>query len=86
MQSRQIINDSYYCVRSKPEGKVSVLTTNSYVVGEYDDRSGDIRWQRVVVANQKVAIQNFLQRHYPLKVEVRVEAPKSGRKTATAAA
>ena len=84
MQSRQTINDSYYCVRSKPEGKVSVLTTNSYVVGEYDDRNGEIRWQRVVLANQKVAIQNFLQRHYPLKSEV-PEVAKVARKGTVAA-
>jgi hypothetical protein len=87
MLSRQTINDSYYCVRSKPDGKVTILTTNSYVVGEYDDRSGDIRWQRVVLANQKIAIHNYMQRHYPIKVEVpvKVETPKASRK-ATAAA
>jgi hypothetical protein len=62
-------------MRSKPDGRVSILTTNSYVVGEYDVNTGDIRWQRVVLANQKIAIQNFLQRHFPVKVEVVVKAP-----------
>ena len=57
-------------MRSKPDSRVSILTTNSYVVGEYDVNTGDIRWQRVVLANQKVAIQNFLMRHFPVKVEV----------------
>jgi hypothetical protein len=41
------------------------LTTNSYVVGEYDTRTGDIRWGRVVLASQKVQIQNYLHRHFP---------------------
>ena len=75
MQSSLTINDSYYCTRSKPDGRVSILTTNSYVVGEYDVNTGDIRWQRVVLANQKLAIQNFLQRHFPVKVEVVATAP-----------
>jgi len=75
MQNSLTINDSYYCMRSKPDGRVSILTTNSYVVGEYDVNTGDIRWQRVVLANQKIAIQNFLQRHFPVKVEVVVKAP-----------
>ena len=75
MQNSLTINDSYYCMRSKPDGRVSILTTNSYVVGEYDVNTGDIRWQRVVLANQKIAIQNFLQRHFPVKVEVAVKVP-----------
>ena len=75
MQNSLTINDSYYCMRSKPDGRVSILTTNSYVVGEYDVNTGDIRWQRVVLANQKIAIQNFLQRHFPVKVEIAVKAP-----------
>jgi hypothetical protein len=95
MQNSLTINDSYYCLRSKPEGRVSILTTNSYVVGEYDVNTGDIRWQRVVLANQKIAIQNFLQRHFPVKVEVvatkapgpvPVPAKESRKKTAKVAA
>lgn len=42
-----------------------MLTTNSYVVGEYDVRTGEIRWGRVVLAGQKVQILNYLHRHYP---------------------
>ena len=65
MQGPQTINESYYCLRHKPEGPVSVLTTNSYVVGEYDVRTGEVRWGRVVLASQKVQIMNYLHRHFP---------------------
>ena len=65
MQGPHTINESYYCLRNKPDGPISVLTTNSYVVGEYDARTGDIRWGRVVLASQKVQIQNYLHRHFP---------------------
>jgi hypothetical protein len=53
---------------------VSVLTGNSYVVAEYDERTGDIRWQRVVNASQKEGIYNWLREHFPVKVAV--EPPK----------
>jgi hypothetical protein len=58
---------------------VSVLTGNSYVVAEYDERTGDIRWQRVVNATQKEGIYNWLREHFPVKT---AEAPvkKAGRK------
>jgi hypothetical protein len=86
VQGPQNINDSYYCLRNKPDGKVSILTTNSYVVGEYDDKTGDIRWQRVVLANQKVVIQGYLNRHFPVKTETtNTTPPKDTRKKPVAA-
>ena len=85
MQDRQVINDSYYCGRVRPDSVVSVLTGNSYVVAEYDERTGDIRWQRVVNASQKEGIYNWLREHFPVKT---AEAPvkKTGRKTQLASA
>jgi hypothetical protein len=86
MLERQVINDSYYCGRIRQDSIVSVLTGNSYVVAEYDERTGDIRWQRVVNASQKEGIHNWLRDHFPVKVAV-VETPKkSGRKAALASA
>ena len=88
VQGPLTINDSYYCLRNKPDGKVSILTTNSYVVGEYDDKTGDIRWQRVVLANQKVVIQGYLHRHFPVKTETPITnttPPKDTRKKPVAA-
>ena len=87
VQGPQTINDSYYCLRNKPDGKISILTTNSYVVGEYDDKTGDIRWQRVVLANQKVVIQSYLHRHYPPKGDNNApnNTPKETRKKPVAA-
>jgi len=65
MQFPQTINESYYCLRPKADGPVSILTTNSYVVGEYDVHTGEVRWGRVVLATQKVQIMNYLHRHFP---------------------
>lgn len=54
---------------------VSVLTGNSYVVAEYDDRTGDIRWQRVVNATQKEGIYNWLREHFPVRTAVKAPVP-----------
>jgi hypothetical protein len=55
MEDRRVINDSYFCGRFRPDGPVAVLTTTQYVVAEYNQHTGDIRWQRVVNASQKHA-------------------------------
>jgi hypothetical protein len=88
MQDRQVINDSYYCGRFRPDSIVSVLTGNSYVVAEYDERTGDIRWQRVVNASQKEGIYNWLREHFPVKTAkpTVVETSKKSSRKALASA
>ena len=86
MEDRHVINDSYYCGRLRPNAIISVLTGNSYVVAEYDERTGNIRWQRVVNASQKEGIHHWLREHFPLKVEKQPEPTRSSRKAHSAAA
>jgi hypothetical protein len=82
MIDRQVINDAYYCGRFRQDSVVSVLTGNSYVVAEYNETTGDIRWQRVVNASQKEGIHKWLHEHFPVKVSPKPEAPKkAGRRT-----
>ncbi len=83
MEDRHVINDSYYCGRLRPNAIVSVLTGNSYVVAEYDDRTGNIRWQRVVNASQKEGIHHWLREHFPVKSAEPLPEVRS-RKTAKA--
>jgi hypothetical protein len=64
----------------RPDSVVSVLTGNSYVVAEYDERTGDIRWQRVVNASQKEGIYNWLREHFPVKVVAAPPAPAPAKK------
>ena len=89
MLDRQSINDSYYCGRFRADSVISVLTGNSYVVAEYDERTGDIRWQRVVNASQKEGIHNWLREHFPVKVTPApkpVLVKKTGRRAQAASA
>jgi hypothetical protein len=85
MIDRQVINDAYYCGRFRADSVVSVLTGNSYVVAEYNESTGDIRWQRVVNASQKEGIHNWLREHFPVKVAAKIVPPqKTSRKTRAA--
>jgi hypothetical protein len=86
MQDRWIINDSYYCSRLRNDAIVSVLTGNCYVVAEYDERTGDIRWQRVVNATQKEGIHKWLRERFPVKTPVRAQKKASSRRTQIASA
>lgn len=65
---------------------VSVLTGNSYVVAEYNEQTGDIRWQRVVNASQKEGIYNWLREHFPVKAAEVPVIKKTGRKAQLASA
>lgn len=84
MEDRRVINDSYYCCRYRSEGPISVLTTTQYVVAEYDEKTGDMRWQRVVNATQKEGIHNWLREHFPAKNAPKTAVISSRRKTAAA--
>lgn len=52
--------------RHSPYGPVLVLNENSYVMGEYNPRTGKISWQRIVPINQKEQVERWLLEKYPL--------------------
>ena len=51
------------------EGKqiIKVLNEGSYVMAEYSERTGTVKWQRVVLATQKEMIEKWLGQHYPVQ-------------------
>jgi hypothetical protein len=80
MEDRQAINDSYYCGRLRNNSTVSVFTGNAYVVAEYDQKTAEIKWHRVVNASQKDSIYNWLRGHFPM---IKVEPAKAPSKTSS---
>ena len=81
MEDRKAINDSFCACRHRSEGRVAVMSTTQYVMAEYDDKTGDIRWQRVVNASQRESVYNWLRQHFPVKNQ---PAPVARRKVAVA--
>lgn len=77
MQENLVINSSYYCGRTRPGGRILVFTTGAYVVAEYDERTGNANWQRVVQAAQKASIEKWLSQRFPAQSP----APKTEQST-----
>jgi hypothetical protein len=66
MQKHHSPPSSYHFKRAKTDGLVEVLNAGSYVMAEYSERTGVVKWQRVVLASQKEKIEKWLGDHYPV--------------------
>ena len=56
---------SYRFQRARTPGIIEVLNENSYVMAEYSERTGSVKWQRMVLASQRQQIEKWLEDHYP---------------------
>ena len=56
---------SYRFHRAKTPGIIEVLNEHSYVMAEYSQRTGSVKWQRMVLASQREQIEKWLEDHYP---------------------
>lgn len=65
MQERHVINASYYCTRDKQDGVISVCNNLAYIVAEYTEQNGIVKWLRVVPADQRNALEKWLGLHFP---------------------
>ena len=67
MAQYQAPASSYRFKRANTSGLVLVLNEGSYVMAEYSERTGEVKWQRVVLATQKEKIEKWLGEHYPVQ-------------------
>jgi hypothetical protein len=65
MQKHLGSHAAYHFKRAPQEGMIHVLNEGSYVMGEYSERTGRLKWVRVVLAAQREKIENWLNEHYP---------------------
>jgi hypothetical protein len=75
MQKHHAALSSYHFQRAKTQGIIKVLNEGSYVMAEYSERTGTVKWQRVVLATQKEMIERWLGQHYPVQAATPVPAP-----------
>ena len=66
MQQLQVSFSSYQFKRSGHR-RIEVLNESSYVLAEYSERTGAVKWQRVVLASQREMIEKWLGEHYPVE-------------------
>src|SRR5271154_6301659 len=78
MQKHHAALSSYHFQRTKTQGIIKVLNEGSYVMAEYSERTGTVKWQRVVLATQKEMIEKWLGQHYPVHPGTPPPAPAPG--------
>jgi len=69
MQQHRVIPSSYQFRRSKRHGLIEVLNYGLYVMAEYSEHTGVVKWQRVVLASQREQIEEWLGAHYPVQAK-----------------
>ena len=52
----------------RTKDSVQVFNDKSYLMAMYNQLTGKIAWQRVVLATQKASVETFLQLNYPASV------------------
>jgi hypothetical protein len=57
---------SFHFKRTKQNGLIEVLNDDFCVMVEYSERTGVVRWQRVVLAAQREKIEKWLGDQYPV--------------------
>ena len=60
------LTSAFHFKRLKPKGLVQVLNHDSYLMGEYNQGTGKVSWQRIVLATQRANIESWLLEHYPV--------------------
>lgn len=69
MQKHQAAS-AYRFKRSNTDGLILVLNEGSYVMAEYSEYTGVVKWQRVVLAKQREAVESWLREQYPVHTTV----------------
>lgn len=58
---------SYHFRRGKPDGLIQVFNQDSYLMAEYSEFTGIVRWQRVLLATQRETVERWLREKYPVR-------------------
>jgi hypothetical protein len=69
IQPRRAINASYHCRRAKQDGLILILNQDEYLMAEYSERTGAVKYQRVVPGPQKDVIERWLSQHFPVNAK-----------------
>ena len=63
MQNHQAVLSSFQFKRTAEV--IRVFNENSYLMAEYSERTGAVKWQRVLIASQREVIEKWLRERYP---------------------
>src|SRR5580704_9944572 len=63
MPNRQAVLSTFQFKRTADV--IRVFNENSYLMAEYSERTGTVKWQRVLIASQRELIEKWLRERYP---------------------
>ena len=63
-----VINSSYYCKRGDRADLILIFNAENFVVAEYHQQTGGLKWQRAVQATHKASIDRWLRVSFPSKI------------------
>ena len=64
--ARKNINSEFYCEKAKQPGLIKVFNSDEYLMMEYSQNTGAVRWQRLAPAPQKAAIERWVTENFPV--------------------
>ena len=67
-RDRVVINSSYYCKRGDRTDLILIFNADNYVVAEYHQQTGSLKWQRVILSTHKDSIDRWLRVSFPSKI------------------
>jgi hypothetical protein len=63
MQNHQAVLSTFQFRRTADV--IRVFNENWYLMAEYSERTGTVKWQRVLIATQRELIEKWLRERYP---------------------
>ena len=66
MQKYQSALSSFQFKRAKAD-LIQVFNEDSYLMAEYNERTGAVSWQRVLLATQREIVEKWLRERYPVQ-------------------
>jgi hypothetical protein len=77
MQKHEAVLSAFQFKRVKSD-LIQVFNAGSYLMAEYNERTGAVSWQRLLLTGQREIVERWLRERYPIKVAgAPVVAPKA---------
>jgi hypothetical protein len=67
MQKHEAVLSAFQFKRVKSD-LIQVFNAGSYLMAEYNERTGAVSWQRLLLTGQREIVERWLRERYPIKV------------------
>jgi hypothetical protein len=82
MKNHHAALSTYQFKRAKADGLIQVFNEGCYLMAEYNERTGAVSWQRVLLATQREMVEKWLRERYPVRKYAAPAKPERSRSSA----